>query len=397
MEGGVLSAEDVVEPGVCHFDCDVCRCSCQCTFVENKRHTIANGLKKNGMKNKPIETQESQREGGRSLFFDYIRNNLDNYSIREFQDVDSRSDFEVVTDIATKTAIDISSHTAMQNNPNVMRGLQEIIPGRRMNIEMRTLAGGGKKVSISVQQARKELKGGGAAERKNPPEMPSFDNNTPPASNFLSNAGNRAPKGLLPKSMRSSPKKMPPSRQLSTTTRMSSPRRRFLLPASTFNVHWDRGAQVTRQTTAVLVRRTSFHNYYLVNHYYYNLVPMVPTVNKRFFKSFDLISRQCYLVLKPIQVPILLLLQPNLLHHLTDLVLDWAVFWMVRRPRDNREIGGSNTPRHCVVDVRAVMRSKVVPNEHPMEICAGDIVRLNIRAHVVAKVAEYVGGGANGT
>jgi hypothetical protein len=44
-----------------------------------------------------------------------------------------------------------------------------------------------------------------------------------------------------------------------------------------------------------------------------------------------------------------------------------------------------------------VMRSKVVPNEHPMKISAGDIVRLNIRAHVVAKVAEYVGGGANGT
>ena len=39
-----------------HFDCDVCRCSCQCTFVENKHYTIANGLKKNGMKYKPIET-----------------------------------------------------------------------------------------------------------------------------------------------------------------------------------------------------------------------------------------------------------------------------------------------------------------------------------------------------
>ena len=49
------------------------------------------------------------------------------------------------------------------------------------------------------------------------------------------------------------------------------------------------------------------------------------------------------------------------------------------------------------MDVCAVMRSKVVPNEHPMEISAGDIVRLNIRAHVVAQVAEYVGGGANGT
>ncbi len=154
---------------------------------------------------------------------------------------------------------------------------------------------------------------------------------------------------------------------------------------------------MTWQTTAVLVRRKSFHNYYLVNHYYYNLVPMVPAVNEQFFKSFDLISRQCYLVLKPIQVPVILLLRPNRLHHLTDLVLNWAVFWMVRRPRDNQEIGGTNTARHRVVDVRAVMRSKVVPNEHLMEISARDIVRLNIRAHVVAKVTEYVGGGANGT
>ena len=69
---------------------------------------------------------------------------------------------------------------------------------------------------------------------------------------------------------------------------------------------------------------------------------------------------------------------------------------MVRRPRDNWEIGGTNTARHRVVNVRAVMRSEVVPNEHPMEIGAGDIVRLNIPAHVVAEVAEYVGGGANG-
>jgi hypothetical protein len=128
MEEGELSA-NAVEPGVCRFDCDVCRCSCQCTFVENKRHTIANGLKKNAMKYKPIETCESQMEGGHSLFFDYVRNNLDNYSIQEFQDVDSRSEFELVTDIATKTAIDTSTHTAMQCNPNVMRGLQEIIPG----------------------------------------------------------------------------------------------------------------------------------------------------------------------------------------------------------------------------------------------------------------------------
>ena len=77
-----------------------------------------------------------------------------------------------------------------------MRGLQEIIPSRRTNIEMRTLAGGGKKVSISIQQARNELKGRGVA-RKNPPEMQSFDDNMPPASNFLSNAGNRAHRNRL--------------------------------------------------------------------------------------------------------------------------------------------------------------------------------------------------------
>ncbi len=79
----------------------------------------------------------------------------------------------------------------------------------------------------------------------------------------------------------------------------------------------------------------SFHNYYLVNHYYYNLDLMVPTVNKCFFKSFNLIIRQCNLVLKPIQVPVLLLLQPNLLHHLADFVLNWSVFWMVWQLQDN--------------------------------------------------------------
>jgi len=116
MEEGELSA-DAAEPGVCRFDCDVCRCSCQCTFVENKRHTIANGLKRNTMKYKPIESLESQRECGRSLFFDYARKNLDNYPIREFQDVDSHSEFELVNNIATKKAINTSTHTAMQCDP----------------------------------------------------------------------------------------------------------------------------------------------------------------------------------------------------------------------------------------------------------------------------------------
>ncbi len=42
------------------------------------------------------------------------------------------------------------------------------------------------------------------------------------------------------------------------------------------------------------------------------------------------------------------------------------------------------------------MCREVIPDENPMEIGAGDIVRFNIRANVVAKIPEDIGGGANG-
>jgi hypothetical protein len=42
------------------------------------------------------------------------------------------------------------------------------------------------------------------------------------------------------------------------------------------------------------------------------------------------------------------------------------------------------------------MCPKVIPDENLMEIGAGDIVRLNIRANVVAKIPKDIGGGANG-
>ncbi len=43
------------------------------------------------------------------------------------------------------------------------------------------------------------------------------------------------------------------------------------------------------------------------------------------------------------------------------------------------------------------MCRKVIPDENPMEIGAGDIVRLNIHANVVTKIPKDIGGGANGT
>jgi len=180
---------DKVEPGVCRYGCSICACACQATFEESKRNQISNALRKNAEKgSKPIKTAESKREGGRSLYCDYIKNKLDNYTVRAFQQVDYRSKDEIVQDVFTKTSIDALHNTSLQSNPYVMRGLQGIIPGRRSNVEVTPAVAGGTKVSMSIAAARKELKG----QRKNPPEVPSLEDRTPPASNFLSNAGDRA-------------------------------------------------------------------------------------------------------------------------------------------------------------------------------------------------------------
>ena len=68
---------------------------------------------------------------------------------------------------------------------------------------------------------------------------------------------------------------------------------------------------------------------------------------------------------------------------------------MIWRPWDNRKIAGTGTVCHCVVNVPAVMCSQIIPYEYTMEISARNIVRLNIRAHVVTEITEYVEGGTN--
>jgi hypothetical protein len=105
-------------------------------------------------KAKPIKTAVSKREDGRSLYFDYTKINPGNYFIQEFQIVDSRSKDAIIQDVFTSTSIDALHNTSMQCNPNVMGGLQEIIPGCRTNVEVTPIASG-TKVSMSIQQARK--------------------------------------------------------------------------------------------------------------------------------------------------------------------------------------------------------------------------------------------------
>ena len=181
---------DKVEHGVCRYGCSICACACQAAFEESKCNQISNALRKNAEKgSKPIKTAESKREGGRSLYCDYVKNKLDNYTVRAFQQVDYRSKDKIVQDVFTKTSIDALHNTSLQSNPYVMRGLQGIIiPGRRSNVEVTPAIAGGTKVSMSIAAARKELKG----QRTNPPEVPSLEDRTPPASNFLSNAGDCA-------------------------------------------------------------------------------------------------------------------------------------------------------------------------------------------------------------
>jgi hypothetical protein len=85
MKGGVPSYNVGVEPGVCRFNCDICRCACQATFDNSKRYQISNGLKLiMEKKSKPIKLPESKNKGGCLLFFDYVERSLGNHSIQEF-------------------------------------------------------------------------------------------------------------------------------------------------------------------------------------------------------------------------------------------------------------------------------------------------------------------------
>jgi hypothetical protein len=165
------------------------------------------------------------------LFFDYVKNSLDNHSVQEFQTVNLCSEKELIKDISMFAANNILNDIRLQSNPHIMRGLQGIIPSCRMNIEMTDAGGikasmsiaqarnqlkgqkkgsrkdlpqiltlgehtppdfiflGGRKVSMSIAQARNKLKGQKKGRRKNLPQILSVKDHTPPASIFLSNAG----------------------------------------------------------------------------------------------------------------------------------------------------------------------------------------------------------------
>jgi hypothetical protein len=140
-------------------------------------------------KQQTSETLKSLNKGGCSLYFNYVKNALDNNSVREFhelQDVDYHSEDEQASDAITTTAINVLGSSRLQADPYVMCGLQDLIPGRHTDV---TISDGGKKVNILLTLARKQLMEGS---KKMPELMPISSKHTPPYSNFVSNVDNRA-------------------------------------------------------------------------------------------------------------------------------------------------------------------------------------------------------------
>ncbi len=115
------------------------------------------------------------------------------------------------------------------------------------------------------------------------------------------------------------------------------------------------------------------------------LIPYIPTTDKRFIRSIDLMCCHLNLLLKPIHIPIVLVLQPNLFHYLTNFVFNGAMFCMVWWPQDNGKITRANTARHHAMNICTEMCSKVVPNEYSVKVHAWDIVCLNIAANIITK------------
>ena len=118
---------------------------------------------------------------------------------------------------------------------------------------------------------------------------------------------------------------------------------------------------------------------------------------KRCIKMFNLICSDHNFLLETVDIPIILLLQPDPLHNLTYFVFNWAIFWMIRWPWDNGEVARTDTVCHSVVDVHTVMRGEVVPDKYSMKVSAGDIVRLNIPADIIAKISKDIDCCSNST
>ncbi len=178
-----------MEPGLCRFKCEVCLCSCQARFNEDKRHTIVHSLFKSSKQEEKVSSKscESKNTEGWLLFIDYVKSSLHNNSVWEFQGFDSCPENETGHHNKWEDSSRYKSDTGLAGYHS------------QLSYDCICDSGGwwDKEGESIQQQAREELagqKGRGGGQRKNPLEQltVSLDDHTPLASKFVTNMSNRA-------------------------------------------------------------------------------------------------------------------------------------------------------------------------------------------------------------
>ena len=96
-------------------------------------------------------------------------------------------------------------------------------------------------------------------------------------------------------------------------------------------------------------------------------------------------------VLQRLHCPMRLFPLPQNTRDLAYFVFNWPIFGMILWPSNDAKLTRTLPPRDCLMDVRRVICSQVVPNKNPVVIRSLHSELHYLRANVVPKITENVG------
>jgi len=120
-------------------------------------------------------------------------------------------------------------------------------------------------------------------------------------------------------------------------------------------------------------------------------------MNKCCIKRSYFIGCPIYLLLQTLSIPMLFLHQTNILHHLTNLVFNWTILWMIWWPWDDGKVARIIPSCHCIMNVSTVMCLQVIPYKDSMQVGSRNVIGLNIRANIVTEVTKVIVSCTNST
>ncbi len=120
-------------PGVCGFDCMVCKCDCRCVFMQHSQQKIATGVMQ--VKKWLEDAKKIDSNGGdalpeatrRTAWTEFVMLVIKNCNIQESQPVNGRSLDKQLQDVASLAAMDAYLDLMMAQDANVSRGLWKVI------------------------------------------------------------------------------------------------------------------------------------------------------------------------------------------------------------------------------------------------------------------------------